>query len=142
MNSKIFSVAAIGTLLVVSLSACSAVKAHHQALFGEHPHHAAVANNQDPISGEWDVTFYVREHKTPASFTFKVEGTAVTGTAYSDHTGAGTIRDGKYVDGKLSFTLDFKKHESIVVNGALNEGKLSGEFTTEGFTDKWEATKK
>lgn len=142
MYSKLFSAVATGALLVVSLSACSAVKAHHQALFGEHSHHAAVADKQDPISGEWNVTFYVHDNKTPASFTFKVDGTTVTGTAYSDHTGPGTIRDGKYADGKLSFTLDFKKHESIVVNGALKDGKLSGEFSTEGFTDKWEATKK
>jgi hypothetical protein len=141
MNFKLFSIGAIGALLLVSVTGCSAVNAHHNALFS-HPHHAPAANNQDSISGEWNVTFYVHDHKTPATFTFKVEGTTVTGTAYSDHTGAGTIRDGKYADGKLSFTLDFKKHESIVVKGALNEGKLSGEFSTEGFTDKWEATKK
>ena len=141
MNSRLFSIVAIGALLVVSLSGCSAVRAHHQALFG-HSHHAAATDNQDPISGEWNVTFFVHEHKTPASCTFKVEGTTVTGTAYSDHTGPGTIRDGKFADSKLSFTLDFKKHESIVVNGVLKDGKLSGEFSTEGFTDKWEATKK
>lgn len=141
MNSKLFSITVMGALLLVSVSGCSAVKAHHRAWFG-HSHQAAAADNQDPISGEWNVTFYVHEHKTPASFTFKVEGTTVTGTAYSDHTGPGTIRDGKYADGKLSFTLDFKKHESIVVTGALKDGKLSGDFSTEGFTDKWEATKK
>jgi len=93
----------------------------------------------DPVSGEWNVTFYVHEMKTPATFTFKLDGAKVTGTAYSDHTGPGTIRDGKFVDGKLSFTLDFQKHESIVVNGTLKDGQLSGEFSTEGFTDKWEA---
>ena len=142
MNSKLVSILAIGALLVVSLLGCSAVKAHHQALFGQESHHATGADNQDSISGEWAVTFYVHENKTPASFTFKLEGTTVTGTAYSDHTGPGTIRNGKYADGKLSFTLDFKKHESIDVNGALKDGKLSGEFSTEGFTDKWEATKK
>lgn len=141
MNSRLFSIVAIGALLMVSLSGCSAVRAHHQAWFG-HSHHAAATDNQDPISGEWNVTFFVHEHKTPASFTFKVEGTTVTGTAYSDHTGPGTIRDGKFADSKLSFTLDFKKHESIVVNGVLKDGKLSGEFSTEGFTDKWEAAKK
>jgi len=141
MNSKIFSIVTIAALLVVSLSGCSAVKAHHQALFA-HSRQAAAANGQDPISGEWNVTFYVHEHKTPATFTLKVEGTTVTGSAYSDHTGPGTIRAGKYADGKLSFTLDFKKHESIVVNGTLKEGKLSGDFSTEGFTDKWEALKK
>jgi len=102
----------------------------------------AVPRTNDQISGEWNVTFYVHDMKTPATFTLKLDGTAVTGTAYSDHTGPGTIRDGKYAEGKLSFTLDFQKHESIVVNGVLKEGTLSGEFSTEGFTDKWEATKK
>lgn len=142
MNSKRFAVAAIGALLVVSLWGCSAVRAHHHALFGQDSHHAAVADNQDPVSGEWNVTFFVHEHQMPATFTFKVDGSTVTGSANSEHTGPGTIRDGKYADGKLSFTLDFKKHESIVVNGTLKDGKLSGEFSTEGFTDKWEATKK
>ncbi len=141
MNSKLFSVVAIGALLVVALFGCSAVRAHHQAFFGQDLHHSALADNQDPISGEWNVTFYIHESKTPASFTFKLDGTTVTGTAYSEHTGPGTIRDGKYADGKLSFTLDFKKHESIVVNGVLKDGRLSGEFSTEGFSDKWEATK-
>lgn len=141
MNTKTFSFAAIAALLLVSFSGCSAVKAHHRALFGQ-LHQAAAADDKNAISGEWNVTFYVHEQKTPASFTFKVEGTTVTGTAYSEHTGAGTIRDGKYADGKLSFTLDFQKHESIVVNGVLKDGKLTGEFSTEGFTDKWEATKK
>ena len=78
----------------------------------------------------------------PGTFTFKLDGTKLTGSAYSDHTGAGTIRDGKYTDGKLNFTLDFTKHESIVVSGALKNGSLAGEFSTEGFTDKWEATRK
>jgi hypothetical protein len=142
MNSKLFSAVSVGALLVMSVSACSAVRAHHDSFFSQRSHHAAIADKQDPISGDWSVTFYVHEHTTPASFTFKVEGTTVTGTAYSDHTGPGTIRDGKYADGKLSFTLDFKKHDSIVVNGVLKDGKLSGEFTTEGFTDKWEAVKK
>lgn len=103
---------------------------------------AAAKQDSDPITGEWNVTFFVHERKTPASFTFKLDGTKVTGSAYSDHTGAGTIRDGKWQDGKLSFTLDFKKHESIVVNGVMQDGKLAGEFSTEGFTDKWEAKKK
>jgi hypothetical protein len=66
----------------------------------------------------------------------------VTGTAESTHTGPGTVRDGSWISGKLSFTLDFKTHESIVITGKLQETKLVGEFTTEGFTSTWEATKK
>lgn len=119
---------------------------HHDKVFAKEPARSAAAsttNDQnDPISGEWDVSFFVHEKKTPATFTLKLEGTKVTGSAYSDHTGAGAVRDGKWTDGKLSFTLDFKKHESIAITGTLKEGKLAGQFTTEGFTDKWEAIKK
>ena len=103
---------------------------------------ATRAAADDAISGDWQVTFHVHEMTMPATFNFKAEGANVTGTVYSDHTGAGTIREGKYADGKLNFTVDFTKHESIVVKGTMTEGKLTGEFSTEGFTDKWEAVRK
>ncbi len=138
MISKILLVAALGVVMLTTVSGCAAINARHRTLVNEHLRHGS----DDPLSGEWKVTFFVHDSKTPATFTFKLDGTKVTGTAASDHTGAGTIREGKWVDGKLSMTLDFPKHESIVVNGALKEGKLIGEFTTEGFTAKWEATKK
>lgn len=141
MNLKMFSIAVLGASLVVFLSGCAAVTAHHRT-FNQHLHHASTAQTADSISGEWNVTFYVHESKTPATFSLKLDGTNVTGTAYSEHTGAGTIRDGRWTDGKLSFTLDFKKHQSIVVNGVLKDGKLAGDFSTEGFTDKWEASRK
>jgi hypothetical protein len=96
----------------------------------------------DLISGDWDALFKVGEHTSPASFKLKLDGDKVTGTAESAHTGPGIIRDGSWIDGKLSFTLDFKTHQSIVIIGKLQEKKLAGEFTTEGFTSTWEATKK
>ena len=142
MSLKIFSVVAVGSLLVTFVAGCSTVAARHKSFVNEHLRHSFNAQDQDAISGDWNVTFYVHEMKTPATFTFKLEGTQVSGTAYSEHTGPGTIRDGKWVDGKLSFTLDFKKHQSIVVAGALKDGRLSGEFSTEGFTDKWDAVRK
>lgn len=143
MSLKKFSMMAIPALTIAVLSACSSIAAHHNSLLthgGKAP--ASVSQPADPISGEWNVTFHVHEMKTPATFTFALDGTKLTGTAISDHTGPGTIRDGKYANGKLSFTLDFKKHESIAVNGTLKDGKLTGEFSTEGFTDKWEAARK
>ena len=98
----------------------------------------AVAQNEkmdnDPISGEWIVSFYVQGTTTPAKFTLKLAGAKVTGTAESAHTGPGTVRDGSWKENKLSFTLDFAKHESIAINGHLEGDKLAGEFTTEGFT--------
>ena len=103
---------------------------------------AGATQTPDLISGDWDALFKVGEHTSPASFKLKLDGDKVTGTAESSHTGPGTIRDGSWIDGKLSFTLDFKTHESIVITGKLQETKLVGEFTTEGFTSTWEATKK
>ena len=102
----------------------------------------AATQTPDLISGDWDALFKVGEHTSPANFKFKLDGDKVTGTAESAHTGPGTIRDGSWIDGKLSFTLDFKTRESIVTSGKLQETKLVGEFTTEGFTSTWEATKK
>jgi hypothetical protein len=96
----------------------------------------------DPISGEWDVSFYVQGKTYPATFNLKLDGNKVTGTAYSEHTGAGTLRDGSWAENKFSFTLDFAKHESIAIAGHLEGDKLVGEFTTEGFTAKWDAKKK
>src|SRR5207302_3561336 len=124
MKSKIFISWSVLGLTLISL-ACSAIAEQHRALIGEkHSQPTSVTRSDaDQISGEWNVTFYVHDTKTPATFTFKLEGTKVTGTAYSDHTGLGTIRDGKWMDGKLSFTLDFKKHESIAVTGTLKDGK-------------------
>jgi hypothetical protein len=127
------------TLSGAFLSGCAAVARHHKAFAREFVSQKAPA---DPLSGEWNVSFFVKGHPTtPAKFDLKLDGEKVTGTAFSYHTGAGTIRDGKYAGGRLSFTLDFKKHESIAITGALQDGKLSGEFTTEGFTAKWEAVK-
>jgi hypothetical protein len=105
-----------------------------------HLSHAEVTD--DPITGEWTVSFFVNGHSTPATFVLKLEGDKVTGTANSDHTGQGTVRDGKFEKGKLSFTLDFQKHESIAINGELKGEKLAGEFRTEGFVANWEAVKK
>ena len=96
----------------------------------------------DPVSGEWDVSFYVQGKTYPATFNLKLDGNKVTGTAYSEHTGAGTLRDGSWGENKFSFTLDFAKHESIAISGHPEGDKLVGEFTTEGFTAKWDAKKK
>jgi len=103
---------------------------------------ARATQTPDLISGDWDALFKVGEHTSPATFKFKLDGDKVSGTAESAHTGPGTIRDGSWVDGKLTCTLDFKTHESIAITGKLQETKLVGEFTAEGFTSTWEATKK
>jgi len=144
MSLKKFSTMAVAALTIAVLSACSSIAAHHNSFFAHEKTASASVSPpaDDSIAGEWKVTFHVHEMKTPATFSFALDGTKLTGTANSDHTGPGTIRDGKYENGKLSFTLDFKKHESIAVTGVLKDGQLTGEFTTEGFTDKWDAVRK
>src|SRR5262249_7534895 len=96
----------------------------------------------DPISGEWTATFEVSGYSAPFSMKLKLDGDKVVGTAESDHTGPGTLSNGLWKGRKLSFTLDFAAHESIAVTGELKNGKLAGEFHTEGMSGKWEARKK
>jgi len=101
------------------------------------------ATSPDPLSGTWDVTFHIRDMTTAATFSFTVEGETLAGTAYSDHTGPGKIREGgSFRDNALAFTLDFRAHESIDVTGTLENGKLAGEFRTEGMVGHWDAAKR
>lgn len=135
----------LGLLLLALTAGIHSVHAVHSAaasLPNEFRGHEVLPQNSDPISGDWDVSFFVQGSTTPAIFKLKLDGDKVTGTAESHHTGPGTISKGSWSDNQLSFTLDFKSHESIVVTGALKDGKLSGEFRTEGFVAKWEAKKK
>jgi hypothetical protein len=136
MRLKAFPGLLIVTLLAVSVYPAIA---RHEGVTNLHP---LASVQSDSISGMWNASFFVNGRAMPATFEFKLDGAKVTGTAFSEHTGAGTIRDGSWSDGELSFTLDFKKHESIAVTGTLKDAKLTGEFTTEGFSSNWEAKKK
>lgn len=93
----------------------------------------------DPVSGNWDVTCHIVGYTVPGTMSFKVEGEKVTGTVETEHTGKGTIAGGVWKDGKLSFTANFEKHESIIFTGTVKDGKLEGEFKTEGNTGQWTA---
>jgi len=138
MRMKIFLSLALSALAVSIPSGCSAAATLHNEIM----RHEVLSQDADPLSGEWNVSFYVQGSTTPATFKLKLDGDKVTGTADSAHTGPGTISKGSWTDNKLNFTLDFKSHESIAVTGILKDGKLVGEFRTEGFVAKWEATKK
>jgi hypothetical protein len=138
MRWKTFLTLLLMALTAVVPSAYSAAATLHNEI----GRYEVLPPDTDPISGEWNVTFHVHDSTTPGTFTLKLDGDKVTGTAESAHTGPGTVRDGSWKENKLSFTLDFKKHQSIAITGSLKDGKLSGEFSTEGFTDKWEAIRK
>ncbi len=96
----------------------------------------------DIITGEWDATFHAKGQTAQFTLELKLEGDKVTGKVNSAHTGPGTVKEGSWVDNKLSLSLDFAKHESIAMTGSIKDGMLTGEFRTEGFVDKWEATRK
>ena len=96
----------------------------------------------DPITGEWSVKFTLQGITVPGTFKLELKGDRVTGTVESQHTGAGTLSDGAWADDKLSCILKFAAHDSIAINGKLQDGKLRGEFQTEGMQGTWEAEKK
>ena len=100
------------------------------------------AESAGNISGEWSVTLIVGKQTAPATFIFKVDGEKVTGAVYSAHTGAGTIREGAWVKGKLVATLEFSSHESLVINATLRDGKLVGDFLSDEMVVKYEGTRK
>jgi hypothetical protein len=143
MRSKSL-VALASAALAALLFACVVNAEHRRPLLSNNLRHTVSAQQGiDPLSGEWSVTFHIEDTTLPATFKFKLEGTKVSGTVFSDNTGEGTIRDGKWLDGKLSFAADFKDHQPVVIEGVLKDGKLVGEaHHAEGPTFKWEATKK
>ena len=125
----------VSLVLVTGFAVCCSVNAAMPM-----PHNQA--GSGDLISGEWDATFYAAGHGTPFTLELKLKGDTVTGKVNSAHTGPGTISKGSWSNDKLTMTFDFASHESIAVTGSLKDGKLSGEFRTEGFVAKWEARKK
>jgi len=99
-------------------------------------------DKKDPISGEWIGKFEVQGNTAEVTFELKVEGETVTGKLESEHTGPGILNKGTWMHNKVSFTAEFAKHPPIEIDGTLKDGKLMGEFHTEGMVGKWEATKK
>ena len=122
MSLEIFSVSIVAVLMVTSLAGSSMVAAHYRALVCSLQSQAS-----DPITGEWNWTGYDNGRTMPATFKLKLEGTTVTGRTYKEKTGEGVIRDGKFSDGKLSFTIDFQRHTPLVVHGIVKDGKLEGD---------------
>lgn len=103
---------------------------------------AKSAHETDKVSGDWNGTVEAMGTKVGFQINFKLEGEKLTGTVESGHTGAGTISNGILKNGKLSFTANFLKHESISFNGELKDEKIKGEYATEGRVEKWEAVRK
>ncbi|MCU1266049.1 MAG: hypothetical protein JWM21_2367 [Acidobacteria bacterium] len=130
MLLKTFLILATGVVLAAAAYGVTATSMQH-----------AATEPADAISGDWDLSFEVEGTTTPATFNLKLDGEKITGKVYSAHTGPGTI-NGSWTHNKLSATLTFASHESIALTGELNEGRITGEFRTEGFVSKWQAKRK
>ena len=102
---------------------------------------ALAAANSGSVSGNWNITFKMGEHTGEGTMSLKLDGDKVTGTVETAHTGTGTLSNGTFKDGKLSLTADFATHESIKFTGEIKDGKIVGEFFTEGTSGTWAASK-
>jgi hypothetical protein len=127
---------------LISLLAVMVIAVASSSVLAATLQHQTVKDKSDPISGEWEVVFELQGTTVPGKFKLKLDGDKVSGTVESEHTGSGTLSKGSWGDNKIGFTLDFAAHESIVVTGKLEDGKLIGEFRTEGMQGKWEAKRK
>ena len=92
----------------------------------------------DGVNGDWDATMHIVGYTVTGSMTFKADGETLTGSCFTEHTGKGTIT-GTVKDDNVTFTAKFEKHEDIDFTGTFKDGKLDGEFKTEGNTGQWSA---
>lgn len=102
----------------------------------------AVLHDPDGITGDWDASLEAFGTITKVKIVLDCDDNKLSGTVESGHTGAGTISEGRCKDGKFNFVAKFAKHESVSFKGELKDGKIIGEYATEGRVSKWEAVKK
>ncbi len=137
MKSTIYGIA----IILASFGAFSAGAFHHSGKVSAKTV-ASLSHDPDEISGEWEASLEAFGTITKVKMNLDCDDHKITGTVESGHTGAGTLSEGSCQDGKLSFTANFAKHESVSFKGELKNGKITGEYATEGRVSKWEATKK
>ena len=95
------------------------------------------------IDGDWIITFQAQGRGVSGNLHLKTDGERLTGTVETAHTGPGTIQNGKWSQQKISASLVFEKHEAVVLEGELKvDGTFTGNYQTEGRTDKWQAVRK
>lgn len=93
------------------------------------------------LSGDWEAVADANGQPFPFFLTLKVEGEKVSGGS-SSQLGEGTIKDGTWKDGKLSFQIE-GTNGSIAMSATVVDGKLSGEFDYAGqLQGKWVAVRK
>jgi hypothetical protein len=95
----------------------------------------------DVISGEWDAVLITQDRNVQLTLALKREGDKVTGSFESSHLGSGAIKNGSWVNNKLTITME-TNHATLTLTGALQNGKLAGEWDAGHMQGKWEAKKK
>lgn len=110
-------------------------------LFGQY--NATTTTYDQSISGDWIIHFQAGHQSVSGNLHLLADGERLNGTVETGHTGPGTVQNGRWNKQKLSATLVFAKHESVILEGALeSDGTLAGDYKTEGRTDKWQAERK
>jgi hypothetical protein len=137
MKSTIYGIA----FILATFGAFSMMAIHHPGKVSA-AKSATISHDPDGITGEWDASLEAFGTITKVKIILDCDDHKISGTVESGHTGAGTISEGNCQDGKLNFVAKFSKHESVSFKGELKDGKLTGEYATEGRVSKWEATKK
>jgi hypothetical protein len=95
----------------------------------------------DAISGEWDAGLITDDKTVQLTLKLKLEDAKVTGSFESAHLGSGAIANGSWYSNKLTITVE-TSHGPLTLTGALQNGKLAGEWDARHMRGKWEAKKK
>ena len=95
----------------------------------------------DAISGAWDVVLTTDDKPVQLTLTLKLEDNKVTGSFESSHLGSGAINNGSWTNNKLTISME-TSHAPLTLTGALQNGKLAGEWDAGHMRGKWEAKKK
>ena len=93
------------------------------------------------LNGDWEAVADANGQPFPFLLTLKIDGERVTGGS-SSQLGEGTIKEGSWKDGKLSFQIE-GTNGTISMSATVVEGKLAGEFDYAGqLQGRWVAVKK
>ena len=95
----------------------------------------------DAISGAWDAVLTTDDNTVQLTLTLKLERNKVTGDFESSHLGNGAINNGSWENNKLTITME-TGHGPLTLTGALQNGKLAGEWDAGHMQGNWEAKKK
>lgn len=123
------------SVILIALTLLAALSSTAATMPVQHQHGA------DEISGEWDATLITDENNVQMTLTLKLEGDKVMGSFESAHLGSGAIKNGSWASHKLTITFE-TDHAPLTLTGALQNGKLTGEWNAVQMQGKWEAKKK